>query len=229
MNEFMTQKEYDAKNSNQVGLSMPPNLGDAILSFEHRKIVLHGYLTEERGGTIRQAMHIMADTSKLIKPVNTLSNLIISKIAPKYQVVQAINQPFEFTVSTYGGSTCEMYMIHDLMTRIKENICEIVTLGSGKVMSAGVMIVASGTKGKRFAEKNCQFMIHDIAGGLHGKYADMEVQMKFMKQSRKTYIDIMSEITGMSKELLNEIQDAGKDHFFDAQKAKEYGIIDGIV
>ena len=88
--------------------------------------------------------------------------------------------PIKFYISTYGGSADEMFSIYDMMSILKAQ-CEIQTVGLGKVMSAGTLLLAAGTKGKRQIGRHCRVMIHAVAAGSVGELHNMENEMKSIK------------------------------------------------
>ena len=80
-------------------------------------------------------------------------------------------------VSTYGGEVLEMFAIYDMMQMAKSDGIDIQTMGIGKVMSAGVAILAAGTKGKRKVSKKCPLMLHQASAGTMGSVYNMENEL----------------------------------------------------
>ena len=76
-------------------------------------------------------------------------------------------------ISTFGGSAHEMFGIYDVMNWCKQ-FCDIQTIGIGKVMSAGTLILAAGTKGKRIIGEHCQIMLHSVNAGYMGDLLNMK-------------------------------------------------------
>ena len=95
--------------------------------------------------------------------------------------------PFTFNISTYGGSAVEMFAIYDTMRMVRQD-CEIHTFGLGKVMSAGVLLLAAGTKGKRKIGKNCRVMLHSVIGGSHGSIHNLENEMEEIRFLQEQHI-----------------------------------------
>mgnify|MGYP001551496522 FL=1 len=81
--------------------------------------------------------------------------------------VHTVNQPIEFVLCTSGGSALDMFAIYDVMRMVRED-CDVCTYGIGKIMSAGVLLLAAGTKGKRKIGKHCRVMIHPVQAGTSG-------------------------------------------------------------
>ena len=87
-------------------------------------------------------------------------------------------------ISTHGGEADEMFAMYDVMKYVQRNN-DIVTIGIGKVMSAGVVLLAAGTKGKRKIGKNCRVMIHNVITGQMGAINTVEHEMKEVKRIQK--------------------------------------------
>ena len=107
--------------------------------------------------------------------------------------------PIEFYISTYGGSADDMFAMYDVMRQIEETT-EIHTIGMGKVMSAGVLLLAAGTKGKRKIGKYCRVMIHSAIAGSHGSLPSLMNEMEALQDLQESYIEALVEETLMTKE-----------------------------
>jgi len=136
--------------------------------------------------------------------------------------------PIKFYISTYGGSADEMFSIYDMMSILKAQ-CEIHTIGLGKVMSAGTLLLAAGTKGKRKIGRHCRVMIHAVAAGSHGELHDMENEMKSIKHIQELYINALARETSMTKRTIQKLLDRRVNVYLSAAEAVEYGIADEII
>jgi len=136
-------------------------------------------------------------------------------------------EPFEFVISTLGGSAQEMFGLHDLMRAVREK-CEIHTVGLGKVFSAGTLLLASGSKGHRKIGKNCRVMIHSVISGNHGSIHNLENEMDEIRWVQDRYIEAMVSETSMSKSHLKKILNRKVNAYFTAEEAVELGIADII-
>jgi len=141
---------------------------------------------------------------------------------------ETVYDPFEFIVSTPGGVAVEMLAVYDTMRSIRE-VMEIHTLGIGKVMSAGVPLLAAGTKGKRRIGANCRVMIHSVLGGAVGNLHDIEVEADEIKFMQKQYVKILLDETEMTKEQIQALLNTKTNNYLSAEQAVEYGIADIIV
>ena len=99
----------------------------------------------------------------------------------------------------------------------------------GKVMSAGVLILAAGTKGKRKIGKNCRVMMHSVIGGNHGSLHNMLNEMEAIEQLQDMYINCLVEETKMSKSQIKKMLEKKVNVYLSAEEAVELGIADIII
>lgn len=137
-------------------------------------------------------------------------------------------KPIDFFVCTYGGSADDMFALYDIMQVVKEDT-EIHTFGVGKVMSAGVLILAAGTKGKRKIGRNCRVMIHGVAGGSSGILPNILNELTEMEKTQEQYIDCLVSNSKLTKKKLKKLLNEKVNIYLTAEEAVEYGIADIIV
>jgi len=137
-------------------------------------------------------------------------------------------KPIEFFISTYGGNADDMFGLYDIIRQIKET-SEIHTIGLGKVMSAGVLLLASGTKGKRKIGKNCRVMIHSVMGGNHGSLHNMMNELEAIEQLQDMYCDALIENTKLTRTKLKKMIERKVNVYLSAEEAVEMGIADIII
>jgi ATP-dependent Clp protease protease subunit len=137
-------------------------------------------------------------------------------------------RPIDFYLSTYGGSADDMFALYDIMRTIRQE-SEIHTLGLGKVMSAGVLLLAAGTKGKRRIAKNCRIMIHSVAAGNHGNLQDLKNELGAISDLQKMYTNCLVAETNMTKSDIKEMLDRNVNVYLSAEEAVKLGIADIIV
>lgn len=138
------------------------------------------------------------------------------------------SKPIEFYISTYGGSADDMFGMYDVMRVIRERT-EIHTIGLGKVMSAGVLLLASGTKGKRCIGKNCRVMVHSVIGGSHGPLHNLINEMDAIEQIQKMYSEALIAETNLTKKDLKKLLEKKVNVYLSAEEAVELGIADIII
>ena len=137
-------------------------------------------------------------------------------------------RPIDFYLSTYGGSADDMFALYDVM-RFTRQESEIHTLGVGKVMSAGVLLLAAGTKGKRRIAKNCRIMIHSVAAGNHGNLQDLTNELEAIADLQKMYTKCLVAETNMTKSDIKEMLNRNVNVYLSAEEAVKFGIADIIV
>ena len=134
----------------------------------------------------------------------------------------------EFYLSTYGGSADDMFALYDVM-KLVQKTTDISTIGMGKVMSAGVLLLASGTHGKRRIGKNCRVMLHSVMGGNHGSLHNLVNEMEAIQDLQEMYINCLVEETKMTKSQLKNMLERKVNVYLSAEEAIEYGIADEII
>jgi len=142
--------------------------------------------------------------------------------------VNKTKTPISFYLSTYGGSADDMFGMYDVMRQVREET-EIHTIGLGKVMSAGVILLAAGTKGKRKIGRNCRVMIHSVIAGNHGPLHNLINEMEAVEQIQQMYIDCLVAETNLSKKQLKKLLERKVNVYLSAEEAVEYGIADIII
>lgn len=136
--------------------------------------------------------------------------------------------PVEFIISTGGGNVADMFSAYDVMRMVRGD-CPIHTLGVGKVMSAGVLLLAAGTKGKRRIGKYCRIMLHHVLGAEQGSVVDIGQSYEEAKVMEHNMFEAIAEESNLTLGELQEIVSKNTDVFFSAEEAVEMGIADIIV
>jgi ATP-dependent Clp endopeptidase proteolytic subunit ClpP len=148
----------------------------------------------------------------------------LNKLEPKKEERKDI----EFYISTYGGSADDMFALYDIMKQVQKET-DIVTIGMGKVMSAGVLLLAGGTAGKRKIGRNCRIMLHSVVAGNHGALHNLINEMEAIQDLQKMYINRLVEETKMTKSQLKKMLEQKVNIYLSAEEAIKYGIADIIV
>ena len=134
----------------------------------------------------------------------------------------------DFYLCTYGGSADDMFALYDVLNIVKEDT-EVHTIGVGKVMSAGVLLLAAGTKGKRKIGRNCRVMIHNVAGGSFGILPNMTNELEAIERIQEAYIDALVENSKLTKKRLTKMLNQKVNIYLDAEEAVKLGIADIII
>ena len=184
-----------------------------------RTVGLIGDLNEEKSGEILSGMLMMRHTG-------------IKKVPKDLDDLDAgfdeVKQPMEFVVSTHGGSASEMFGIYDMMRFLQSEDFEVNTVGIGKVMSAGVLLLAAGTKGNRRIGKHTRVMIHQVSSGHAGTVSSMENEVAEIKNLQEVYITCLAAETDMTKRHIKKLFNRKEDVYISAEQAVEYGIADEV-
>ena len=141
--------------------------------------------------------------------------------------MKEVIMPIDMVISTPGDNADDMFAIYDTMRSIRDEV-PIRTRGIGKVMSAGVVILAAGTKGERSIGKNCRVMLHSVIGGHVGPMHQLDVEMEEIRNIQDQYIAVLSEETKMTKRYLRSLMKKKVNVYLSATEAVELGIADKI-
>ncbi|MBQ6110678.1 MAG: ATP-dependent Clp protease proteolytic subunit [Alphaproteobacteria bacterium] len=134
------------------------------------------------------------------------------------------NADISLYINSPGGDVTAGWAIMDTMQYIKPNVS---TIGMGLVASMGAVLLAAGAKGKRFVLPNTEVMIHQPSAGTQGKVTDMEIYMQETQRVKKVLVKQMAEFTGRKeKEVFDAME---RDNWMDAETAKKFGLVDGIL
>ena len=131
-------------------------------------------------------------------------------------------------LSTYGGSADEMFGIYDVINWCK-NFCDVETIGLGKVMSAGTLLLAAGTKGKRRLGKHCRVMIHAVNGGQGGDLHNLQNELEQTVSLQDSYIQALSHETKMTKRQIQTLINRKVNVYLSAEEAIEKGLADEVL
>lgn len=146
------------------------------------------------------------------------------------QLINYANQdaaaPIYMMINTPGGSIDEMFSLYDVMKFLP---CPIHTIALGKVMSAGVLLLSSGTKGKRLIGKNARIMIHSVSAGTMGNVFEIENYVEETKRLQTLMVETLVSETKMNLKQAEEIMKNGRDHYLTPAEAIKLGIVDKII
>ncbi len=105
--------------------------------------------------------------------------------------------------------------------------CDVTTYCLGMAASMGAVLLAAGTKGKRFALPNSDIMIHQVSGGAQGQASDVERTVEYMFKLKKRLIRILSQHTGKPEDKV--LHDSDRDYYMNATEAQAYGLVDEVI
>jgi len=150
------------------------------------------------------------------------ANVVIAQML--YLVSKDPKRDIKLYINSPGGSVTAGLAIYDTMQFLK---CPVSTICIGLAASMGAVILAAGTKGKRFALPNAEIMLHQVAGGAQGQAADIEITAKQIIKIKASINQILSKHTGQPQDTVEK--DTDRDFYMTAAEAKQYGLIDEVI
>jgi ATP-dependent Clp protease, protease subunit len=201
-----------------AGFPLPPHLQRNRDYMRQRQYSLSDLLLENRiiffgsvGATVYEP--VITDVS---------ANIVIQQML--YLQYENRNQEIHFYINSPGGSVTATLAIYDTMQFLE---CPIATYCMGMAASGAAILLASGTKGKRFALPNAKVMIHQPWGQIGGQASDVEIQMNEILKEKRRFNEILARHTGRPVEQI-EVE-TERDHYFTAHEAKEFGLVDEVL
>ena len=134
------------------------------------------------------------------------------------------NQDINVFINSPGGSVTAGLAIYDTLQYVQ---CDVATYCIGQAASMGAVLLAAGTKGKRYTLPHSRIMIHQPWGGAGGTATDIGIQTREIGRLKYTLNKILADSCG--REIAQVEEDTDRDFFMSAEEAKEYGIVDDIV
>jgi ATP-dependent Clp protease protease subunit len=153
---------------------------------------------------------------------DVMANLVIAQML--FLQMEDSKKDIHLYINSPGGVVTGGMAIYDTMNFLQ---CDIVTYCVGMAASMGTVLLAAGTKGKRFALPNSRVMIHQPSGGAGGQTADIAIAAREILRWRKTLNEALSRHTGRPVEQIEK--DSDRDYYMSATEAKDYGIVDHVV
>ena len=151
---------------------------------------------------------------------------ISSVMAQMLHLASQNHKPIHLVISTYGGSVDEMFTLYDTMKFLP---CPVHTIALGKVMSAGVLLLASGEKGKRMIGRSARIMMHPISGGAAGNIFEIMNDVQESQRLQDQMVDAIAKETKMAKSEIEKLMKKGHDVYLSPQEAIKMGIVDKII
>ena len=151
-----------------------------------------------------------------------LANLVIAQML--FLESEDPDKDINLYINTPGGLVTAGLAIYDTMQYIKPDVSSICM---GQASSMGAVLLAAGTKGKRYALPHSRILLHQPMGGFQGPATDVDIQAREILRLREELNNILVHHTGQSVEKIQK--DTDRDFYMTGQQAKEYGIIDEVV
>jgi len=156
-------------------------------------------------------------------PINDqVANAVIAQLL--FLESQDNSSDVKLYINSPGGSVTSALAIYDTMQYIK---CDVATICVGLAASAAALLLAAGTKKKRFILPNGEVMIHQVMGGVEGQATDIDIHARHILKTKDKLNKILAKHTGQKVSKVEK--DAERDYFMSAEEAKNYGIVDKII
>jgi len=153
---------------------------------------------------------------------DNFANLIIAQLL--FLEAEDPEKDINLYVHSPGGMVTAGLAIYDTMQYIKP---AIATICVGQAASMGSLLLAAGTKGKRYALPNARIMIHQPSGGFQGQATDISIQAEEIIKIRKRLDEILAKHTGQTIDKIHS--DSERDYFMSAEEAQAYGLVDEVI
>jgi len=150
------------------------------------------------------------------------ANLIVAQLL--FLQSEDADKEVSLYINSPGGSVTAGLAIYDAMKFLK---CPVATYCIGQAASMGAILLAAGTKGRRFSLPSARIMIHQPWGGAEGQATDMEIQVKEIVRLKNNLIEILADATGKTAKIVE--RDMDRDFWMDPDAAVKYGLVDKVV
>ena len=151
-----------------------------------------------------------------------IANIVIAQLL--FLQMDDAKKDIHIYINSPGGSVSAGLAIYDTIQFITP---EVNTYCIGMAASMGAVLLAAGTKGKRFALPNSDIMIHQVSGGASGQASDVERTVEYMFKLKKRLIKILAHHSGQDEKKVHD--DSDRDYYMSASEAKAYGLVDEVV
>ena len=153
---------------------------------------------------------------------DVVANLVIAQML--YLQMEDGKKDIHLYINSPGGIVTGGMAIYDTMNFLQ---CDVQTFCIGMAASMSTVLLAAGTKGKRFALPNSRVMIHQPSGGAGGQAADITIAAKEILRWRKTLSEVLSRHTGRDQEQIDK--DSDRDYYMSGEEAAAYGLVDKML
>lgn len=150
------------------------------------------------------------------------ANLIVAQLL--YLEKEDPDKDIELYINSPGGSVSAGLAIYDAMQHVR---CDVATTCVGQAASMGAVLLAGGTKDKRFCLEHARVMLHQVSAGFQGTAADIYVQAEEIFRIKKIINDVLRRHTGQDLEKIEK--DTDRDFWMSGEEAKEYGVVDHVL
>ena len=207
----------------QAGPSHAP-LGDSIAAHDGSPLRPRAAMEYQRWR--QMTVDEMLLENRVVFLVGEINYASATNVIMRLLYLQSVrkDQDINLYVNSPGGAVDDTLAIYDTMKFLS---CDVATFCVGQAMSGGAIVLAAGTKGKRYALPHAKVMIHQPFGGIYGQTADIAIQAEEILKTKETLTDLLAHLTGQTREKIAEDQE--RDKYFSAHDAKAYGLVDEVL
>lgn len=182
-------------------------------------------VVNKQGRVVTDLVSFMFNQKRQIYLNDVITDAIANEIILQIQVLSELSdKDITLVINSPGGSVLAGLAIYDAM---KTSRCDIVTVCNGCAASMAAVLLAAGTRGKRFAYPNAEIMIHQVMGGIQGQASDVQIAAERIVNTKKTLNIILAQETGKTVKKIQ--RDTDRDYFMNVDEGINYGIIDAVV
>lgn len=180
--------------------------------------------TDRYGRQYLDISSILFSQNRLIFIDDAITPSLASEVIRQMLYLASVShEDITLVINSPGGSVSDGLAIYDTMQGLP---CDVSTFCVGTAASMGAFLLASGTKGKRYATPNAEIMIHQVMGGAQGQAVDIEIAANRISRKKAALNQMLSQFTGQPLEKIHV--DTDRDHFMSSTEAIQYGMIDQI-
>ena len=179
----------------------------------------------EQNGERSYDMYSKLLASRLVFINGEFNDYVASTVIAELLYLDSLsNDDISIYINSPGGMVTAGFAIYDTMNFIKSDVS---TIGMGLCASMAAFLLSSGQKGKRYLLPNAEVMIHQPLGGAQGQATEIKIASDHILETKTKLNKILAKNTG--QKLTKIMKDTERDHYLDAKKAKEYGLVDHII
>ena len=180
--------------------------------------------TDRHGRQYLDINSILFTEKRIIFVDDTITDVSASEVIRQLLYLATVSrEDITLVINSPGGSVTAGLAIYDTIRGLP---CDVSTFCIGMAASMGAFLLASGTKGKRYAMPNSEVMIHQIMGGAQGQAVDVQIAAQRMARMKRAVNSLMAEFTGQPESRIEV--DTDRDYYMTAEEAVLYGMVDEI-
>lgn len=186
------------------------------------------FASHDDDGGIAQAPAQVYSAERIVYLAGEVSEVLVTQVIAGMISLASHDpvSPIKMIISTYGGAVDEMFALYDTIKYIP---CPVHTVGMGKIMSAGVLLLAAGEKGQRIIGENARIMLHATSGASMGTFLQVKNETEEHERQQKQMEKLLLRESKMTSKQLTSIMSAGHDVYVLPEQAMSLGLVDQVI